>query len=337
MNCPECGKENAQSAKFCKYCGADLTAPPTKGNDNSENKIVSHKTDDSKKNTKIIIAVLAVVVIVLAGLVIYASGILTPEIPLETQEFDQFTIDVPVESKFVLGNQHTTDKDNIIVMYDNKGKYSNEAYAIDVGNNLTEDLIADGAELIEETSNAKIYKYEDTYEILANFDESQILLIGSDLDTLKRMADSYKEGDISKLASNETSSTTPDTSSQKTTQAQPATPSTPATTAISILGGSFSTGSGLKDKTYAKIYVGPEHAGEKVKIQIWYSRDGSYLNNGNMVPKTVTSDGYIEVASADAYNKYPDFAEINIYDSSGTQLIDAYSVSLNPDSGTQTF
>ena len=112
--------------------------------------------------------------------------------------------------------------------------------------------------------------------------------------------------------------------------------STPSTTSMSILSGSFSTGGGLSDKTYASIYVGPEHAGENVKIQIWYSRDGSTLNNGNMVPKTVTSGGYIEVASADAYKYFPDFAEINLYDNSGN-LLDTQSVSLNPEAGTQTF
>ncbi len=105
---------------------------------------------------------------------------------------------------------------------------------------------------------------------------------------------------------------------------------------MEILGGSFSTGSGLEDKTYASIYVGPQHSGENVKIQIWYSRDGSTLNNGNMVPKTVDSSGYIEVASAEPYKYYPDFAEINLYDTSGN-LLDTQSVSLNPDSGTQSF
>ena len=120
----------------------------------------------------------------------------------------------------------------------------------------------------------------------------------------------------------------------KTTQNTQSTPAT--TTSMSILKGSFSTGGGLNDKTYASIFVGPEHAGEKVKIQIWYSRDGSTLNNRNMVPKTVNSDGYIEVSSADAYEYFPDFAEINLYDNSGN-LLDTQSVSLNPQSGTQTF
>ena len=105
---------------------------------------------------------------------------------------------------------------------------------------------------------------------------------------------------------------------------------------MEILSGSFSTGSSLEDKTYASIYVGPEFAGENVIIQIYYSRDGSTLNNGNMVPKTVDSSGYIEVRSADAYKYYPDYATIKLYDSN-SNLIDTHSVSLSPKSGTQTF
>ena len=130
---------------------------------------------------------------------------------------------------------------------------------------------------------------------------------------------------------NETQASQP---AQTTTQSSSAS-STP-TSSMNILGGSFSTGGGLSDKTYASIYVGPEHSGENVKIQIKYSRDGSSLNNGNMVPKTVDSDGYINVKSADAYKYFPDYATINIYDNSGN-LLDTQSVSLSPESGTQSF
>ena len=118
----------------------------------------------------------------------------------------------------------------------------------------------------------------------------------------------------------------------KTSDAAPSTSSS----SMSILGGSFSTGGGANDKTYANIYVGPEHSGEAVTVQIFYSRDGATLNNGNMVPKTVNSNGYIEIASADAYSKFPDFAEINLYDNSG-KLLDTQSVSLSPEKGTQSF
>ena len=82
--------------------------------------------------------------------------------------------------------------------------------------------------------------------------------------------------------------------------------------------------------------MGKEHAGKSLTVQIWYSRDGNTLNHGNMVPVTVHSDGYIEVASADAYHYYPDHATINLYNSAGN-LLDSRSVTLSPESGTQRF
>lgn len=127
---------------------------------------------------------------------------------------------------------------------------------------------------------------------------------------------------------------TDDNSIKQTTQTSK---SAPKTQSMTIKGGSFSTGSAEEDLTYASIYVGTEHAGEKVTIQIYYSRDGNLLNHGNMVPNHVKSNGYIDVKSADAYHYYPDFAEINLYDESGTTLLDSQSVSLSPTSGTQTF
>ena len=105
---------------------------------------------------------------------------------------------------------------------------------------------------------------------------------------------------------------------------------------MEIEGGCISTGSGLEDKTYASIYVGEEYSGADVLIQIFYSRDGSQLNPGNKVPKVVDSSGCIEVPSANAFKYYPDFAEINLYDSEG-YLIDSENVTLSIDSGKQTF
>ena len=113
----------------------------------------------------------------------------------------------------------------------------------------------------------------------------------------------------------------------------------PAKTAQSnmeILSGSISTGSGKNDKTYCSVYVGQQHAGENVKISVLYSRDGSTLNNGNIVPKTVDSSGYVNVPSASAFKYYPDDAYITIYDSNGN-VLDTQEVYLSKNSGTQTF
>ncbi|MBQ2962607.1 Ada metal-binding domain-containing protein [Methanobrevibacter sp.] len=105
---------------------------------------------------------------------------------------------------------------------------------------------------------------------------------------------------------------------------------------MEIEGGCISTGGGLEDKTYAIIYVGEEYSGADVLIQIFYSRDGSQLNPGNKVQKTVDDFGCIEVRSANAFKYFPDFAEINLYDSNG-YLIDSRNETLLIDSGNQTF
>ena len=105
---------------------------------------------------------------------------------------------------------------------------------------------------------------------------------------------------------------------------------------MKILSGSFSTGGGLNDKTYCSVYVGEEYAGEDVKISVLYSRDGSNLNQGNIVPKTVGSDGYISVPSADAFKYFPDNAFITIYDANGN-VLDTQEVNMEPKKGKQTF
>lgn len=106
--------------------------------------------------------------------------------------------------------------------------------------------------------------------------------------------------------------------------------------AMEIDGGAFSTNGGLDDLTYASIDVGSQYSGDDIIIQIYYSRDGSLLNNGNMVPKTVTSDGFINIRSADAYKYFPDHAEINIYDTNNN-LLATEEVDISPESGIQTF
>ena len=98
----------------------------------------------------------------------------------------------------------------------------------------------------------------------------------------------------------------------------------------------ISTGSALEDKTYADIYVGSRYSGEDAVIQIYYYRDGSLLNHGNMVPVTVDNGGYMKVASADSYRYYPDLAEINLYDAD-ENLLDSVTVHLETTSGTQSF
>jgi hypothetical protein len=106
--------------------------------------------------------------------------------------------------------------------------------------------------------------------------------------------------------------------------------------AMAIEGGAFYTAGGLDDLTYASIDVGSQYSGDDVIIQIFYSRDGSDLNEGNMVPKTVNSEGFINVKSAEPYKYFPDHAEVKIYDTN-KKLLDSQEVKLSPNKGLQFF
>ncbi|WP_405315357.1 zinc ribbon domain-containing protein [Methanobrevibacter sp.] len=320
MKCPKCGSENSSGAKFCKSCGGPL--------ENTET------TKTENKNRMIIIALVAAIAVLAIGVVL-ASGVLNG-VELENQEFEGFKMDVPVDSKFVLDESYTTNPKNIFVGYLNDGEHQMDAFGFQVGNNLSEDTVAALAEFDHSDGDIKIYKNESDgdrfYEAFKEGNDANIVILGDNVDVITKMAKSFNDKGFKKLAKTSEDSKPVTTQTSQSTQA-----SAPATTSMSILGGSFSTGSELEDKTYASIYVGANHAGESVQLQIWYSRDGSTLNHGNMVPVTVDSSGYLEVSSADAYSKFPDFAEINLYDGSGSKLLDTRSVSLSPTSGTQNF
>ena len=106
-------------------------------------------------------------------------------------------------------------------------------------------------------------------------------------------------------------------------------------TSLKIISGSFTTGS-LPAKTYITVYVGEEHAGEKVKIRVFYSHGSNQLNAGNIVPMTVDSTGHFTMRTANELNSYPDYAQITLYDGDGN-IVDTKNVNMNPVSGTQSF
>ena len=124
----------------------------------------------------------------------------------------------------------------------------------------------------------------------------------SDSDALSDSA-SLNSGSVENVSSSETSA-------QATQENSP-----------QIYRGSFSTGSSASDKTHCTVYVGSEHAGEKIKISVLYLNNGDALNQGKVVTKTVS---------------YPDEAHISLYDSNG-DILDTKTVYLYESSGKQTF
>ncbi|MEE0936203.1 MAG: zinc ribbon domain-containing protein [Methanobrevibacter sp.] len=320
MYCPECGEENTDGAKFCKSCGAPLESGP--------DPVSGQKTYD--KNKIIIIALIAVIAILAVG-AIFAGGFLKGNVPLETMDFEVFKMDVPVGSEFVTTNTIPNYGFGGFIGMSNSGKYSKEVGSLLIST-IAGSSHPDAVKLDRTEGDIKIFKDtegRDAYYITREVDDYEFVLIGSDDKTMIKMLKTVKITDEDELASQSSS----ESSSSSSASSAPAS-STPSS--ISILGGSFSTGSADADKTYARINVGTAHAGEDVIVQIFYSRDGNSLNNGNMVPATVHSDGYLEIASADAYKYYPDYATIKIYDSN-SHLLTTQSVSLSPSAGTQTF
>ncbi|SDA37070.1 zinc ribbon domain-containing protein [Methanobrevibacter millerae] len=321
--CKKCGAEIKDNALFCPQCGA-------KGD------LAVKKSEDKKdKNKYLIIGLIAVVAILAAG-VLYASGVFNSETPLQETNFGDFKMLAPVGSNYVETNSVPSYGDiGGFIILENGGKYKKEVYCIMVST-IEGKTTPSSVSLDRQEGDITIFKDNqgnDGYLVERKVGDYEFTLMGSDDKAMIKMLNSVQITNTNGLLSKSTPTVEQTSSTAAPTSSAPAS-SSPSS--ISILGGSFTTGSADADKTYARINVGTAHAGENVIVQIFYSRDGNALNNGNMVPASVHSDGYLEIASADAYKYYPDHATIKIYDSN-SKLLTTKDVSLSPTSGTQTF
>ena len=333
MYCPKCGEKVKSNQTHCKKCGNKL-----------KNTNTIEKPQKTYDKYKIGIIVLIVIVVALLIGVLYAGGVFNREIPLENKDFGAFRMDVPVGSSFEefasfpstnIGGRNIGG----FIFLQNVGEHSEDFYMLCVSN--LPDKWPDQFEFERKDGDIVILRDKDAqtnlYYVTRETGGFNFGLMGNNPDLLVKMLRTVQITDANALSQNSSSGGSSSVNVPTTTSDPAPTPAPSSTpSSISILGGSFSTGSELEDKTYARINVGTAHAGENVIVQIFYSRDGSNLNNGNMVPATVHSDGYLEIASADAYSLYPDHATINIYDSN-SRLLTSRSVSLMPASGTQTF
>ena len=104
---------------------------------------------------------------------------------------------------------------------------------------------------------------------------------------------------------------------------------------LRILSCTFSTENRSDALTYCDAFVGEDYSGENVKISVLYSCEGDDLNEGNKIPKTVDSEGYVSVPSAYAFSQFPDKAIVTIYDSD-ENILDKETYDLQIKSGSQT-
>ena len=103
-----------------------------------------------------------------------------------------------------------------------------------------------------------------------------------------------------------------------------------------IINGTIASGYTTDGRTVCTVYVGTEHANEHVQISVLFKKYGSALNEGKIVPTTVTDEGLVIVKSADILDELPNSAEINLYDENGN-LIDNRIEKLNDESGWTDF
>ena len=176
MKCRKCGCENSESDDFCHNCGKRLIKP------------------------KQVILALAIVAIILACIAIFSSGVLTPQIPLEKQDFQGFSIDVPKGSDFLIDEQITTDPSRIFIMYVNHGDYSDDVNTMFVGNNMSKAFLKED-EYLGNEGDMEIYRNGSIYGIYEKFDNTQVYIFGYNLDALKNVISTYDEDDFEKLAS----------------------------------------------------------------------------------------------------------------------------------------
>ncbi len=98
----------------------------------------------------------------------------------------------------------------------------------------------------------------------------------------------------------------------------------------------ISTSKGASEKTACSVYVGSGSAGETVQLSVLYSYKGTNLNNGNIVPVEVETNGYATVFTEKPLERYPDQAYISLYDKDG-ELLDTKNITLKTTSGSQSF
>lgn len=294
------------------------------------------------------------------------------EIPLKNQAFSFFDMAIPEGSNYTLKNNHT-EVGKGMYYWQNTGNFSNETDTIIIAKNYTDKLIPTSMKLVLDNGTEKVYVNENThgkyYKVVKTINDTDIIVSGYNLPLMEKMLNTTKVKDTTKMTLKEDAAKAPQNNTtsnntkvenktvekndtvKKTEDKKPIevvieqkkveTPAPKVEKTVSkepliIGGGSFTTGSDDADKTYAKIYVGIDHAGETVGTRIFYYRDNAALNHGNYVEATVDNAGYISIASADAYAYYPDFARVELYDSSGV-LQDTQGIMLEKTSGTQYF
>ena len=130
--CHECGSEiKTEKANYCENCGSELTP----GDDfcsecgHGMNRTGPPAVKPKDNNRKIIIGLGVIGAVLLVGAILF-SGVLTPEVPLVTQDFGVFTMLVPEGSNYVETSSLPSYGFGGYIGMENAGAYSKEVFSI---------------------------------------------------------------------------------------------------------------------------------------------------------------------------------------------------------------
>lgn len=152
-----------------------------------------------------VIIVIAFIFIIIGGYLILTNPINNEDvsgdlqkIPLKTQDFGLFEIDIPKGSNFTVKNEASGMK-----FYQNNGKYANNISGIIINKNLTESLIGDNSVSVSNTTTEQIYSSEfkngTIYKMVSKQGDVDFIVTGNDLNLLKEVSDTIKVKDSDAL------------------------------------------------------------------------------------------------------------------------------------------
>lgn len=154
----------------------------------------------------LIIAAIAIIIIIFGGIMLTqnstapSENVTAYDIPLKSADFNYFEIKTPENSSFTLKNAFNETSKGM-VYWKNTGAFSKEVEGIIIDKNLTDQLIHQNMNLLTNDSDTKVYESNGAYQIVKTQNDTDIILIGTDLHVLNEMITSAKIKDTKNITS----------------------------------------------------------------------------------------------------------------------------------------
>jgi len=200
--CPDCGSEVEKTKEtiienrnFCENCGSELNPGDSFCAEcgHSKTSTLTAPAKPKDNNRTIIIGLVAVVAILIVGATLF-SGVLTPEVPLVTQDFGVMTMLIPEGSNYVETSSIPDYGYGGYYGMENAGDYSDEVYSIMIST-IQGGSYPSGTVLDSQVGDITVYKDnqgENVYYIERDVGDYEVTLIGNNEDAMIKMLQSIE-------------------------------------------------------------------------------------------------------------------------------------------------